>query len=72
MCLLNVDCCADNSLGLHLCNLRIGNSQTASTMTHHRVELVQRSDDILNGLNALALCISQFLNIFLCGRNELV
>jgi len=72
MCLLNLDCRTDNSLGLHLGNFRISNSQTASSVTHHRVELMQGSDDGLDGLNALALCLSQLLNVSFLGRNELM
>jgi len=41
-------------------------------MTHHRVELMQRSNDGLNLFYCLALCVSQFLNIFFFGRYEFV
>lgn len=72
MSLLYVDCCTDNSLCLHLCNLRIGNCKTASSVTHHRVELMQRSDDVLDCLNRLALSFCKLLDVsFLC-RNELM
>ena len=40
MSLLYIDSRADNSFCLHLSDLRISNCQTASTMTHHRVELM--------------------------------
>ena len=41
-------------------------------MTHHRVEFVQRSDDSLDLINSLALCISQLLDIFFFSRYEFV
>ena len=44
MSFLNFDCCADNCCCLHLSDFRISNSKTASTMSHHRVELMKRSD----------------------------
>ena len=72
MLFLNLDCCADNSLCLHLCNLRIRYSKTASSVTHHRVELMQRSDNVLDILHRLALCVCELLDVcFLC-RNELM
>ena len=72
MLLLYIDSCTDNSLCLHLSNLRIGNCKTKSSVSHHRVELVKSCDYILNSLNALALCICKLLNLLLCCRNELV
>ena len=41
------------ALCLHLCDLRVGNSQTAATVTHHRVELMQGVDNVLDRLNGL-------------------
>ena len=72
MCLLYIDGSADHGLGLHLSDLRISHSQTQATVTHHRVELMQRSNDGLDLLNALALCLSQLLNIFFLSGNELM
>ena len=72
MSLLNIDSCTDNSLCLHLSNFRICNCKTKTTVTHHWVKLVKRSDDSLNLLNALALCISKLLNIVFLCRNELM
>ena len=69
---LYVDSCTDNCLGLHHSDLRIGNSQTAATVTHHRVELMQGSDDCLDLCNGLALCVSQLLDVLFLGRNELM
>ena len=42
--ILHVDGSFDDCPCLHLCNFRIGNCKTASTMAHHRVELVKRAD----------------------------
>ena len=61
------------ALGLHLGNLRISNSQTASSVTHHWVELMQRhAMMVLIVSTDLALCLSQLLNISFLGRNELM
>ena len=72
MSFLNVDSCTDNCACLHLSDFRISYSQTASTMTHHRVELMQRIDDSFDLLNSFTLSISQFLDIFFFSRNELM
>ena len=72
MCLLYIDRCANDSLCLHLCNLRISNCKTAASVSHHRVELMQRGNDVLDHLNALALCSRKLLNILLVGRNKLM
>ena len=72
MCFLYVDSCTDNCLGLHNCDLRIGNCQTKSTVTHHRVELMQGSDDVLDSLNRFALSLSQFLDVIFLSRNKLM
>ena len=72
MSFLHVDCCTDNSLGLHNSDLRIGNSQTASAVTHHRVELMQGLADCFDFCNGLAFCLSQLLDVLFLGRNELM
>ena len=41
-------------------------------MTHHRVELMQTSDDCFDLLNRFALCVSQFLDVLFLSRNELM
>ena len=72
MSLLYINSSTNHSLSLHLSNLRISYRQTATTMTHHRVKLMQRIDHRLDMLHALALSICQLLDIlFLCG-NELM
>ena len=72
MSLLNIDSCTDNSSCLHLGDFRIGNSQTAATVSHHWVEFVKRITDSLDLFNSLALCVSQLLNILFLSRNELM
>ena len=71
MSFLHIDSRTDDSSCLHLRDLRICYCQTASTMTHHRVELVQAVDDRLDLLYSLALSVSQFLDVlFLCRTNS--
>ena len=72
MSFLHVDGCADYCACLHLSDFRISYSKTASTMTHHRVELMQTSDDCFDLLNRFALCVSQFLDVLFLSRNELM
>ena len=72
MSFLYVDSSTDNRSCLHLRDFRIGNCKTASTMPHHRVELVQTVDDRFNLLYSLALSVSQFLNVLFLCRNELM
>ena len=43
----DVDGGVDDSGGLHLGDLRIGDGQTAAAVAHHRVELVQAVDDVV-------------------------
>src|SRR5699024_2063202 len=72
MSFLYVDSRADNSLCLHLCDLRICYSQTASTVTHHRVELMEAVDDLFDPLNGFALSLCQLLDVLFLCRNELM
>ena len=72
MRLLNLDCCTDHSLGLHLGNFRISNCQTASSVSHHRVEFMQAVDHGLDFMNTLILRLRKLLNIRFLGRNELM
>ena len=41
-------------------------------MTHHGVELVEGSDDSLDGFNGLALSLCESFDVFFSGGNELV
>ena len=70
--LLDVDRCLDDRLGLHDGDLGIGNGQTAAAVTHHRVELVQVGDDLLDLRDRLALCLRKRLDVRLVGGNELM
>ena len=69
---LNIDSSLDNSFSLHLSNLRICYSKTAASVTHHGVELVERSNDVLDSLNGLALSLCKSLNVSFLSRNEFV
>ena len=72
MLLLSIDSCTDNSLGLHSCDAGISNIETASSVTHHRVDLLKAGDDSLDLLNGLAHCVCNSLDLFLGVGNELV
>jgi len=72
MGLLDVDGGADNGRGLHLGDLGVGDGQTAATVTHHGVKLVETVNDILNFGNGLALCNGKSLDVGFFGGNELV
>ena len=60
---LNIDSSLDNSFCLHLSDLRICYSKTATSVAHHGVELVERSNDVLDSLNGLALSLCKSLNV---------
>ena len=70
--LLDADRCLDDRLGLHDGDLGIGNGQTAAAVTHHRVELVQVGDDLLDLRDGLFLRLCQRRDLFLGGGHELV
>ena len=70
MSFLNIDSSTDNCACLHLSDFRISYSKTASTMSHHWVEFVQRADDCFDLVNRFALCISKFLDIFFFCWNK--
>ena len=72
MSFLYIDCCTDNSACLHLSNLWVCNCKTASTVSHHWVELVQAVDNSFDLVNCFALSISQFLDVLFLCRNELM
>ena len=72
MLLLHVDGGADDGTGLHGGDLREGDGQAAAAVTHHGVELVEGSDDVLDLGHGLALSLGQLLNIGLLGGHELV
>ena len=68
----DVQSCLDNSAGLHCCDLGVGDSQTAATMAHHGVELVQRSNDVLQVIEGHAHVGSQLLDVLVLAGQELV
>ena len=72
MLFLRVDSSPDDRFGLHLCNFGICYGKTASAMAHHRVELMQACNDVFDRLNALALRVSQQLDVFLRSGNKLM
>ena len=69
---LNLDCSFHDSPCLHLGNLRIGNSQTASAVAHHWVELMKFCTLGFNILNRHSHIISQCLDVIRIGRNKLM
>ena len=68
----NLDGRTDNGSRLHAGNLGIGNGQTKSSVTHHGVKFLETGNDILDLLYALALGISQLLDLFLGVGHELM
>ena len=62
----------DDGTGLHLGNLRIGNSQTAAAVTHHGVELMQLIDHHLDLFNGLAFGFGEGCNVLFFRRDKLV
>ena len=68
----DVQGCLDDSAGLHRGDLRVGDSQTAATVTHHGVELVQGSNDVLQVIEGHAHIGSQLLDVLVLGGQELV
>ena len=72
MILLDVDGGTDDRGGLHLRDLGVRDGEAASSVTHHRVELVQSGDDVLDLLDGLALSRGEELDIGFLGGNELM
>ena len=72
MLLLYIDGCTNNGFRLHNGNFRIGYGKTQSSVSHHRVELVEGGNDVLNLLHALVLCLCKLLNLFFLLRYELM
>ena len=72
MTCLNCDSSLDDRSGLHCGDLGVGYGEAASAVTHHRVELVEVCDYLLDVLNALALYLCESLDISLVGGNELM
>ena len=69
---LHFDGSLHNGSCLHLCDLRISNSQTASTMAHHRVELMKLVAFRLNDFNGNAHILCKISHFLFCLRCELM
>ena len=62
----------DHSGGLHLGDLREGNRQTAAAVAHHRVELMQGSDNGLQLVHAHVQLAGDLHNVLFLGGQELM
>ena len=69
---LQFECSTQDGTCLHLCNFRISISQTATTVTQHRVMFTQRLYTLLDILQAYTHCIRHFLLSFQIVRNKLM
>ncbi len=69
---LNVDSSLDNRFGLHNRDFGISNRKTASSVTHHRVELVQAVAENLDFGHGFAFCFCKCFDVFFFRRNEFV
>lgn len=69
---LDVDRSLDDGGRLHARDLGIGDRQAAAAVAHHRVELVQVGDDLLDLRDGLFLRLCQRRDLFLGGGHELV
>ena len=72
MSLLHLDGRADDRRRLHASDLRIGDAQAAAAMSHHRIELLEGVDELLNLRDRLVLGLCKQLDLFLRVRHELV
>ena len=70
--LVDLDGGVDDGGGLHLGDLRIGDSQTAAAVAHHRVELMQRGDDVLELGDADVQLFGDLGDVLFLRRQELV
>ncbi len=60
--LLHVDSSLQHGTGLHFSDFRIGNSQTAATVTHHGVGLVESGDLLLHLIHGVAQVLGQLFD----------
>ena len=72
MTVLYRDCSLDDCFRLHFGDFGIRYRKTASAMSHHRVEFVQRIADNFDFFNGLALRFCKFFDVLFFGGNELV
>ena len=63
---------ADDGLGLHNRNFRIRNAEATAAVTHHRIEFMQRIDDILNAARRLVHGLCEQRNFIFRMRHEFV
>ena len=70
--LLHVDGGADDGLRLHDGDFRIRHAETAAAVAHHRVELVERVDDVLDAADRLVHRLREKRDLVLGVRHELV
>ena len=68
----DIDGGVDDSGGLHLSDLRVGDSQTAAAVTHHRVELMQAVDHVVQLFHADLQILGQIHDLLFLGGQELV
>ena len=69
---VDIDGGFDHRFRLHLSDLREGHRETAASVAHHGIELMQGGDDVPDLLNGLALGRGQFFDILLLRGNELM
>ena len=62
----------DDGLSLHSSDLGVSDGQTAAAVTHHRVELVEVCDDLLDVLDGLALSFGHSFDVSFFGGYEFV
>ena len=68
----NLDGSLDHSIGLHLGDLGISNSQTAATVAHHGVELMQADNNVVQLLSGHTHIGSQSSDVLCLGGQELM
>ena len=68
----DVDGSVNHGRGLHLGNLRVRDSQAAAAVAHHRVELMQAGNDVVQLFHADAKVFGQLHNLAFLLRQELV
>mgnify|MGYP006983815582 CR=1 FL=1 len=69
---LHADRRADDGLRLHDGDLRVRHAEAAATVAHHRVELVEGIDDLLDAADRLVRRLREKRDLVLGVRHELV
>ena len=70
--LAELDSCTNDGASLHLCDLRISDTETAATVTEHWVVFRERSNASLDLIDCHAHCSSHFLLTLLIVWYELM